>query len=373
MAKYRIVLTGGGSGGHIFPLIAVACKLREQLQGDVEFLYIGSEGPIEAVAMHDAGIPTRFIRFGKWRRYASGRNFTDIFRMILGFFQSLWLLLRYMPDVVFSKGGAVAVPVVVVAWLYRIPILTHESDAMPGTANRIIGKFADRIAIGYPTAKAYFAAGKTVYTGNPVRGELLAGNLDRARTRFGLLTGKPVLTVLGGSQGARILNQALVRAARLLSEHFQIVHQTGSEKYDETVGWLEELGIHKDDSTYRAVAFLQTEEMADLLSVTDIVICRSGAGTIAEVAATGRVAAILVPHSAGSNEHQRMNAYEVARSGGAVVLDENNLGENFLFNKAVQLWQEESVRVRMIEALKQWYRADAADVIAQGIVGLLKK
>ena len=373
MTQYRIVLAGGGSGGHIFPLIAIAGRLREKLSGQVEFWYIGPHGTMEREAFSAAGIPIKWISYGKWRRYFSFLNFVDIFRMIFGILQSLWYLLVFMPDAILSKGGGPAIPVVLAAWMYRIPILTHESDAMPGAANRIIGTFADRIAVGYPSARDFFSAAKTVVTGNPVRPEIFAGDVARARQRFGLSGNKPVLAVFGGSQGAKSLNAAICGVAPSLLEHFDIIHQTGAGKDEEVVALLSEYGVKPSERQYAVVPFLDTEAMSDVLAVADIVISRAGVGQIMEVAAVGRAALILVPHGAGSNGHQRMNAYEVARSGGAIVLDEPNLGENLLLHKTIRLWYDEPGRKKIIEALHGWYRADSADVIALGVIGLLKK
>lgn len=373
MEKYRIVLAGGGSGGHIYPLLVVARKIGEKMPGQAEFLYIGTDGKLETDALAQAGIPAKHIATGKWRRYFSIQNFLDIFRVIWGFFQSLWYLFQYMPDVVFSKGGAPAVPVVIAAWIYRIPILTQESDSMPGAANRVIGAFADRIAVGFATAKDYFPAKKTVFTGNPVSSEILSGVPERARNRFVLSPHKPVLAVLGGSQGAQTLNWTTVGIAPSLLEHFQILHVTGAEKYETTVKWAEESGIDVKHSEYHILPFLDSQAMGDLLSVADVIIARAGASTMTEVAAVGRAALILVPHKAGSNRHQEMNAFELVRADGAVVIDESDLGENIILNRAIRLWHEEPARQKMCQNMRAWYKADAAETIATGVIGLIKK
>jgi UDP-N-acetylglucosamine--N-acetylmuramyl-(pentapeptide) pyrophosphoryl-undecaprenol N-acetylglucosamine transferase len=370
---YRIVLAGGGSGGHIFPLIAVAEKLQSNPDYTVDLLYIGPVGKMERDVMDMAGIRTKSLVTGKWRRYFSILNFVDIFRVSWGFLQSLWYLWVYMPEVVFSKGGAPAVPVVIAAWLYNIPVLTHESDAMPGAANRIIGKFADRIAVGYASAKSFFRASKTVVTGNPIRSGLItSGDSARAKQRFGLTGNKPVLAIFGGSQGARSVNKTMAAIAPSLLEHFEIIHQTGVGKDEETRALLEEYGVRPEEKHYVVVPFLDTQAMSDLLSVADVVVSRSGVGQITEVAAVGRAALILLPHTGGGNGHQRMNAYEVARAGGALVLDENNAGENLLLHKIIRLWYDEPTRKNMITSLRDFYRADAADVITQGVFGLIK-
>ena len=210
MAK-RIVLTGGLSGGHTFPLIAVARALEVETEGDSEFLFLGSRGQFEERAMQEANIPCKFIVTAKWRRYASLQNFIDLFKLPFAFLQALWYLLWFMPDAIFSKGGAASVPIAVAAWIYRIPILLHDSDAVAGRANRFVARFADRIAIAYENARQYFPANKIALTGNPVRQAVLAGDATRGRESFGFVAERPTLLVMGGSLGAERLNKSTVR------------------------------------------------------------------------------------------------------------------------------------------------------------------
>jgi UDP-N-acetylglucosamine--N-acetylmuramyl-(pentapeptide) pyrophosphoryl-undecaprenol N-acetylglucosamine transferase len=367
----RIVVTGGGTGGHIMPLVAVAEKLREKLGSGAEFLYVGSKGKIEQTTMAAAGIPMKFIVYGKMRRYWSFRNFVDIFKIPLGFLQSLWHLLWYMPDAVFSKGGAVAVPVVIAAWVYRIPILTQDADAMPGMANRILGKFADRVAIAYPSAQQYFLADRVALTGNPIRQEITRGSAEEGRRRFGLEEGKPVVLVLGGSLGARVIDQAVVRVLPKLLPKAQVIHQTGEKPYEETVKLAAQLGVEANKNGYVPRDFLQIDELKDALAVADLVLSRAGANAIAEIAAVGKPA-ILVPLAIAANDEQRMNAYEIARIGGALVLEEGNLGENILLHKIEGLLKDESLRQKMGAAIRAFHHPQAADMIADGLLELIQ-
>jgi UDP-N-acetylglucosamine--N-acetylmuramyl-(pentapeptide) pyrophosphoryl-undecaprenol N-acetylglucosamine transferase len=369
-ATYRIVVTGGGTGGHVMPLVAVADKLREKLGSDVEFLYIGSKGKIEQSAMDAAGIPTRFIMTGKMRRYWSFRNVVDAFRVPFGFLQSLWHLLWFMPDAVFSKGGSVAVPVVLAAWVYRIPILTQDADAMPGMANRILGKFADRVAIAYPSAKQYFLADRVALTGNPIRAEIARGSAESGRRRFGLGAEKPTVLVLGGSLGARIIDQAVVRILPRLLSRAQVIHQTGEAHYEETLKLAEQFGAKPDENGYVPRAFLNIDELKDAFAVADLVVSRAGANAIAEIASVGKPA-ILIPLSTAANDEQRMNAYEIARLGGALVLEDGNLGENILVQKIEGLLNDAGLRGKMGEAIRAFYHPQAADMIADGILDLI--
>lgn len=367
----RIVLTGGVSGGHTFPLIAVARALRTKFPQGVEFLFIGSRGRFESEAMADEEIPAKYVLTGKWRRYFSLQNFIDLFRLPLGFFQALWHLFRFMPDAVFSKGGSASVPIVLAAWLYRIPVLIHDSDAVAGKANLFLARFASRVAIAYPSAHKFFPEEKTAQTGNPVREEILKGSAEDAQRQFGLVADQPVILVIGGSQGARILNEAILRVLpELLKDGVQIVHQTGSEHQKEVVMQAEERGIGSDQHAYIPRPFFSADELADLLACATLVISRAGAGSIAEIAATKK-ASILVPLASAANDEQRMNAYDIAAIGGALVLEEANLGVHIFHQKIIDLLKNDEARRAMEEKVHAFYHADAADQIAEGVLELI--
>jgi len=201
MAK-KIVLTGGGSGGHLFPLLTVSNYLREHYPNEkFKFLYLGPKGKLEEGLMKKNNIKQKRILSGKLRRYFSFHYLLDLIKLPIGFLQSLCYLLIYMPDVVFAKGGYVSVPVVAVAWLYRIPILIHESDAKPGMANEFLGGLANRVAISFDRAKIHFPPSKTFLSGIPVDQRVIGGDKEKARKLLGITkTAKPVVLILGGSQ-----------------------------------------------------------------------------------------------------------------------------------------------------------------------------
>lgn len=369
--RYRIVLAGGGTGGHLFPLLPVAKELRAQLGEETEILYMGPAGELEQKIIRDAGIASVRISCGKWRRYFDIRNGTDMFRNIAGFVQSLYYLYQYMPDAVFSKGAYAAVPVVLAAWIYRIPIVTQDSDATPGVANKIMGKFADRVAVAYPSAVRYFEASRTAITGNPVREGIVSGNAERARGRFGCPPGKPTLLVLGGSLGSRAMNLAILTIFPRLLERFFVIHQTGSANYDEVLSRIEELSLGDLSGKAHITAFLDIGALSDALALADLVVSRAGANAISEIAAVGKPV-ILIPLPSAANDEQRMNAYEIARVGGALVLEEGNLGENMLSGKIEELMNDASLREKMSSALRFFHHPDAASRIAEGIVALIR-
>lgn len=196
----RVVLSGGVSGGHTYPLIAVARVLRKRYPEGIEILFLGGGGVFEEAAMKAENIPMQSVLFGKMRRYFSLLNYLDIFKLPIGIIQALWHLLWFMPDAVFSKGGAASVPVVVAARFYRIPVLIHDSDSVAGRANAWLGKWVQKVAIAYPSAAQYFPAGKTALTGNPVREEIVSGSRERGKERFHLDPEKKTIVLFGGSQ-----------------------------------------------------------------------------------------------------------------------------------------------------------------------------
>lgn len=368
--RYRIVLSGGGTGGHLFPLLPVARELRVKLGENTEILYFGPAGELEKKIIGEAGIVSIHIASGKWRRYFDVRNITDIFKNGVGFLQALFHLYRHMPDAVFSKGAYAAVPVVLAAWIYRIPIMTQDSDATPGVANKIMGKFADRIAVAYPSAVRFFEMSRVAITGNPVREGITMGNVERARERFGCPAGKSALLFLGGSLGSRAMNLALLKILPRLLTRFFVIHQTGSNNHDEVMKRLEELALGSVAERYFVTPFLDIGELSDALALSDLVVSRAGANAISEIAAVGKPA-LLIPLASAANDEQRMNAYEIARVGGALVLEEGNLGENILSGKIEQLMDDAPLRAKMAGALRAFHHPDAASRIAGGIITLI--
>jgi UDP-N-acetylglucosamine--N-acetylmuramyl-(pentapeptide) pyrophosphoryl-undecaprenol N-acetylglucosamine transferase len=366
----RIILTGGVSGGHLTPLVAVAKKIREKVP-EAEFYFIGPKGKMEDEIMGRENIPIRNIMTGKLRRYFSFKNFVDFFRIPLGILKSLWLLFVLMPDAIFSKGGAASFPVVVAGWLYRIPILIHESDSNPGLANSMLGKFATRVAVSYPEAQKYFPAEQVVLTGNPLNANIDKGDIKRARQRYGLTESRKVIYVTGGSQGAKSINDKILRILPHLMRKYQVIHQTGEYDFESVVHMAGELGFKAGRDGYHPVAFIK-ENIEDVFAVADLVISRGSATTISEIAANKKPA-ILIPLETSASDHQRMNAYSLARIGGCVVMEENNMGENMLLEKIDEIMENEILRAKLAENIGTFYHPDATEKIADGILGMIKE
>jgi len=365
----KIVLTGGGTGGHIVPLIAVARKIKEKVP-EVNFLFLGPNGSLEKKLFDQEGISQKNVLSGKMRRYFSPMNLVDFFKIPVGVIQCLWMLLKEMPDAIFSKGGYASIPVVLVGWLYRIPIMIHESDSTPGLSNVIMAKFCKRIAVAYPEAESNFSANETVFTGNPLREDVNKGNAQTAREKFGFTESRKTIFIYGGSQGSQVINNKILNILPMLLKKYQVIHQTGEKNLKEIEGIAGELGIKSGHGGYQPIAFIG-EELKDILALSDLVISRAGANSISEFAANGK-ASILIPLEGSANDHQRMNAYSLAKIGACVVLEENNLGESLLLGKIDEILENEELKKKLEENIKVFFHPEAAERIAEGILGMIK-
>lgn len=312
----KIILTGGGTAGHVTPNIALVPKLRE-LGFDIE--YVGSYNGMEKQLVEDAGLPYYGISSGKLRRYFSVKNFTDPFRVIKGFFEANKLMKTLKPDVVFSKGGFVSVPVVVAAHFNKIPTIIHESDMTPGLANRIASRFAVKICHTFPETGASLN-GKGVYTGSPIREELFKGDRKIAMDMCGFDNSKPILLVTGGSLGAKAINDVVRMALPELLEEFQVAHLCGHDKYDYSLDGIK---------GYKQFEYI-SGEMKDFFAMADLIISRAGSNSICEIAAL-RKPNILIPLPArASRGDQILNAASYLKRGISEVLDEDVLSTELL-------------------------------------------
>ena len=373
---FRVALTGGGSGGHVYPLLAVAEALQakcDALHAPVEFAYFGPKDAYSAL-LAQRGVPVYPIASGKMRRYFSLDNFLDAPKFVIGFFQALFKLYVMMPDVVFSKGGTGALPVVVAAWFYRIPVAIHDSDAQPGLTNVTSGRFATRVFLSFERAAAYFAAGKVMITGAPLRTELLGERVakDAAKEIMGFDKTSPLVLVLGGSQGAQRINEfVLANLPQFLAET-SVLHQTGQANFAE-VEKLSKVALANAPITYRyvPVAYFSGEagsvsDMATALTAADLVVARSGS-SVCELAAYG-LPAILIPLTESANDHQRVDAYEFAKSGAAIVIEEANLLPGIFFSQLKQILGDVDLRAKMSAASSAFFIPGAADKIADELM-----
>ncbi len=367
--KIRIGLTGGGTGGHVYPLLAVADALRipVSVSEPAELHYFGPTGAFggEFLARN---VTTHAISSSKLRRYASIQNIIDIPKFIWSFFQAFVSVYRVMPDALFSKGGPGALPVVFAAWFYRIPILVHESDSIPGLTTRLTAMFAKRIAISFTSASAHFPKAKVAFTGNPVRQDLLSNLPGKAEalSALGFTPDLPLVVVLGGSQGSVRINTFIGESLSLMLEKAQVLHQTGplnEWNREDALSGVPEIV----QSRYVAVPFLDTPGLQQALVAADVVVSRAGAGSIYELAAFGKPA-ILVPLHGSAGDHQRVNASEYSRTGAATVFEESNLTPNVFSTELSRLLGDAGERAQMSERARAFFKPDAAKILANELV-----
>lgn len=312
MARRRILFTGGGTAGHVTPNLALIERL---LADDWQVAYVGSQRGIERDIIAEIGVAYYAIASGKLRRYFAWQNFVDPFWILWGFLQSLVVCMKFRPDVVFSKGGFVAVPLVAAAWLCRIPVIAHESDMTPGLANRLCYPFTRKICVNFPQTARYLPARKLVVSGSPVRQALLHGNARAGREALGLRDDKPVLLVVGGSLGAASINQAVREVVDVLTDKFQVVHLTGPGNLDATL-------TNKPDYVQREYL---SKEFGDVLAATSLAVSRAGANSLYELLVT-RTPHILVPLPlSASRGDQIVNAREFEKAGMSYVIQQENL------------------------------------------------
>lgn len=338
MSSKRIFLTGGGTAGHVTPNIALIETLKD---AGWSIEYVGSRSGIEKSLITPLNIPFHEIASGKLRRYFSWQNFIDPIFIFLGILQSLYLCLTRRPNVIFSKGGFVSVPLVFAAWLSRIPVICHESDITPGLANKLCFPFSRYICINFPQTKKYISKGKTILTGTPVRASLLNGDESRGRRFLGFSQNKKILLVFGGSLGAEVINQCVRQVLPELLHRYQIVHVTGKGHVAEKSRYEEGLPDAIEQSQYRQFEYLN-DEFGDVLAAADHVISRAGANAIYELLVT-RKPHILIPLTRlASRGDQIVNAKIFEDEGMSKVIQEENLNGESLLHLLDELETDES-------------------------------
>ncbi len=353
----RIVLTGGGTAGHVTPNIALLPELRKR---NFEIAYIGSYKGIERELIENEGIPYYGIDSGKLRRYFDLHNFSDPFKVIHGLEESFLLLGRLRPDIVFSKGGFVSVPVVMAAHMRHIPVIIHESDMTPGLANKLCFSSAAKICCNFPETMKYLPASKAVLTGSPIRSELLCGDADEGRRLTGLDAKRPVLMVIGGSLGSVAVNRAVRSCLDRLLEDFYVVHICGSGHVDDALA---------DKAGYVQYEYVQGE-LRHLFAMSDIVISRAGANSICELLAL-RKPNILIPLPAGASRgDQILNAESFCRQGFSALIREEDMTEELLLETVKDTYAD---RETYREAMSASSQSDAVAVIMRLVDELVDK
>lgn len=390
----RLVITGGGSGGHTFPLIAVAREFKKIAQEKnflYEIIYIGPNDFTLPYILKEEGITIKTIITGKINRQGDSSRrlsgfinfFVNLFKILGGIFQSLYYVFILMPDAIFSKGGYGAFPVIFWGIIFFIPTYTHESDAVPGLVNHLVGRFCRKIFISFDYTKKYFPLNKSLLTGNPIRSDLFLGegesyNVQNIKELLKLSPDKPVITVIGGSQGSSHINDFILDILPRIINEVEIIHQTGKNNYQKvvreaTVVFQEIIRNKEFEKYYHPVPFFEETKtpnissLKDIYLISDLIIARAGSGLIFEIAASKKPS-ILIPLPWASRGHQKRNAYEYAKNGAAIVVEENNLKTNIFSDLILQVLFDEEKKKTMSSAAFQFAKLNAAQDIAKEIV-----
>lgn len=362
----RILISGGGTGGHIYPALAVARELRARYNADI--LYLGDANGLETKIVPAAGLPMVTITAGKLRRYLSLQTFTDIGRIPVGMMQALRHVQNFGPDVAFTSGGYVSVPAGLAARVEGVPLVMHQQDVPPNLANRLLTPFATRISVSFADSLRYFPRRRTTLAGNPVREEILAMvGADPAlyKGRLGFSPDLPLLLVTGGSQGARHLNQVVVSALPELLMRCQVLHVSGSLTFEATRQAAEKrlANLPALWSRYQLYPYLD-KEMPAALAASDVALCRSGASTLTELAALGRPS-VLVPLPPGfTGSPQAINAEMFRRAGAAEMVLDRDLTPETLGAALYPLLDNTARRTLMASAVRSLGHPEAAATLA---------
>ena len=369
----KILLTGGGSGGHFYPIIAVAEAIRKIVRIEklvAPGLYFMSDSPYNEKLLYDNEIIFKKVGAGKIRLYFSFWNFTDLFKTFFGALKAIAEMFGIYPDVVFGKGGYASFPALLAARIFRIPVVIHESDSVPGKVNLWAGKFAVKVAVSYPEAARYFPADRVACVGNPIRESVQNLAAEGAHTYFNFAPEIPVIFIIGGSQGAELINDIVLGALPSLLQKYQIIHQTGKKQFvlaKETA--VVALGEGSPLlARYKAYEYLDDLPLKMAASAADIVVSRAGSALF-EIAAWGKPS-IIIPITESNGDHQRENAYNFARKTGATVIEEENLSPNLFESEVSRLFVDPARREMLGRKAKEFSTPDAAEKIARELINI---
>lgn len=376
---HRVLLVGGGTGGHVYPLIAVARSLKAQAQAkglSIEVLLLG-DGPYLERAAKESDVRYKTLIAPKLRRYASAGNIMDVLKIPLAIIQSLWQLLIFMPDVVFAKGGYTCVfPTLAARW-YHVPVYLHESDSIPGLANKLLAKRSKLIFTAFASADQQFAAmgKKTILVGNPIRLELAGVDHAAGLKALQLSPDKKTILITGGSQGAQQLNDIVLNSlVRMVQRGYNVIHQTGVKNFDVVKKAIEQYMTEGRDSyasliaaQYRIYPFLDESAIASAYAAADIIVSRAGAEALSEIAYLGKPC-IVVPLPGSANDHQLYNAAEFAGYG-AVVVDGANATPELILHQIERLL-DPTVAADISKRITAFAKPDAASQITSVLLGI---
>lgn len=366
----KIVFTTGGTGGHFYPVIAIAEQVNKIIDRDKIVqakLYYFSDAPYDKAALFDNGIVYKNIPAGKLRLYFSIQNFFDLFKTATGIVNAFLQLFSIFPDVVVGKGGYASFPTLFAARMLGIPVVIHESDSYPGRVNIWAGKFAKRVAVSFPEAAQYFPKDRVAYSGQPIRTEIDQAAKDGVHEFFKLDPSIPTILIIGGSLGAQVINDAIIDSLPTLVDRYQILHQTGVVNFEQVKNTTAiVLGNNVNKARYQPFPFMNNLQLRMASGAAEVVISRGGS-MIFEIASWG-VPSIIIPITKSNGDHQRKNAYTFAASGGGIVMEEANLTGSVLASELERLTSNKERLEKMKQAAQAFVVKDAALHIAEEIV-----
>jgi len=369
----KILFTGGGTGGHFYPIIAVAEAVNEEVRVRKLLepqMYYAAPDPYDREMLVGQNITFVPTSAGKMRRYFSVLNVIDYIKTGWGVLRSIIRVFFLYPDVVFGTGGYASFPSILAAKLFKIPVVIYATDANPSRVNKWAGKFAAKIAISFPEAATYFPKDKVAFTGNPVRKSLLMPAREGAYEFLKLRHDLPIILVLGGSSGAQTINEVVLSALPQLVGKYQIVHQTGADNFKDVSGRAKViLADNTNAANYKPFGYLNDLAMRMSAGVASLVITRAGSGSIFEIATWG-IPSILIPIPEPISYDQGKNAFAYARSGAAVVVEQNNLTAGLLLSEIERIVTNDEQKHKMSAAARAFARPDAAKAIANALLDI---
>ncbi|MDP2641588.1 MAG: UDP-N-acetylglucosamine--N-acetylmuramyl-(pentapeptide) pyrophosphoryl-undecaprenol N-acetylglucosamine transferase [Candidatus Yanofskybacteria bacterium] len=373
----KILFTGGGTGGHIVPIVALVREIQKSY-GDLnpQFFYVGPRDVFSASLLAHEGITVRSVFAGKIRRYGGIKtillNIFDVcIKIPLGVCIAFWRLLFLSPDIVVSKGGYGAIPVTLAAWALGIPQFLHESDSVPGKANLLAARFARKVFTSFPRT-AGFPQEKVLLFGSPIRERLLTGSPEKAGELFHLKGEKPIVMIIGGSQGAQRINDMILAILGPLLDLFEIIHQTGDKDFPRVTAESQVAAAEEQLAYYHPLPFVRETDLRHAYAVSEIIVSRAGASSIFEIAALGKPS-ILIPLPEAAQDHQLRNAYAYASTGAAIVMEAPNLTPHFFLEKLKFLSSTPAEQEHMAEAARSFAKPDAGKLIADYLIEYLER
>jgi len=368
----RVILSGGGTGGHIYPAVSIAKEIKKQYK-NAEILFIGTERGLESNIVPKEGFELYKIKVRGFERKLSLGNVAAVKESFTSLFRVSKKIREFKPDIVIGTGGYVCGSVLLAAALLNVPTLIHEQNAFPGITNKILARLVDVIAVNFAEAKKYFPNNnKVIVTGNPIRSDMLSISKEEGLREFSFDRGLPVVFVVGGSRGAKKVNESVLKLAKQAARQksFQMLHMTGDTQYQDIIGKCKEREIPLDTKYLKVVPYLHNMPYA--LAAADVAISRCGASTLSEITALGKPS-ILIPYPYATDNHQEYNARALEKNGAAVVILERDLTEELLYNEVMDMLNKPAKTEQMKIKSRELGKTDAAYVIVKAAEGLIKK